>query len=90
MRACALCLSANETCVKRAVFVVTADCESGNKSTFEMMRTSIEEGTIDPNLSTLTVLPDCLHVGKSVKASFCNWWPKLNDQQGNIGLLQTL
>ena len=90
MRACASCLSANETCVKRAMFAVTADCESGNKSAFEMIRTSIEEGTIDPNLSTLTVLPDCLPVGKSVKASFCNWWLKLNDQRGNIGLLRTL
>ena len=48
MRACASCLSANETCVKRAMFAVTADCESGNKSAFEMTRTSIEEGTIDP------------------------------------------
>lgn len=32
LRACASCLSQNEACVKRAMFVVTADCETGNKS----------------------------------------------------------
>ncbi len=90
LRACESCLSQNEACVKRAMFVITADCETGNKSAFEIIRTSIEEGTIDPNVSTLTVIPDCLHVGKSVKASFCNWWLKLCDERGNIGLLRTL
>lgn len=51
-----------------------------------MIKKIIEEGTIDPDVSILTVLPDCPHVGKSVKASFCNWWLKLNNECGNIGL----
>lgn len=89
LRACTSCVDENEICVKRAVFVVTADCETGNKGAFEMIRKSIEDETIDPDISILTVLPDCPHVGKSVKASFSNWL-KLNNERSNIGLLRTL
>lgn len=40
--------------------------------------------------SVLTILPDCPHVGKSLKASFSNWWLKLCHERGNLGLLRTL
>ena len=90
LRACSTCLSQNEECIKRAIFVATADCETGNKGAFEMIRTSVEEGKVDPDISLLTVLPDCVHVGKSLKSSFSNWWLKLNNERSNISLLRTL
>lgn len=90
LRACATCLEQNEKCVKRAIFAATADCETGNKGAFEMIRKSIEEGNMDPEISLFTVLPDSVHVGKSLKASFSNWWLKLNNERSNIGLLRTL
>ena len=49
LRACTCCLDQKEKCVKRAIFVVTADCETGNKGAFEMTRKSIE-GNIDPEI----------------------------------------
>ena len=55
-----------------------------------MIRKSIEEGNMDPEISLFTVLPDSVHVGKSLKASFSNWWLKLNNERSNIGLLRTL
>ena len=61
--------------------------ETGNKGTFEMIRKSIDDATIDPYLSLLSILPDCPHTGKSLKASLCNRWLKLNDERCNIGLL---
>ena len=90
LRACATCLEQNEKCVKRAIFAATADCETGNKGAFEMITKSIEEGNMDPEISLFTVLPDSVHVGKSLKASFSNWWLKLNNERSNIGLLRTL
>ena len=55
-----------------------------------MIRKSVEEGKVDPDISLLTVLPDCVHVGKSLKSSFSNWWLKLNNECSNISLLRTL
>lgn len=90
IRACSWCLENGEQCVRRVIFVLVADCETGNKGAFMLLRKSIEEGTIDAHLSLLTILPDCPHVGKSLKASFSNWWLKLCNERGNLGLLRTL
>ena len=90
LRACRTCLDQNEECIRRAIFVATADCETGNKGAFEMIKKSVEDGNVDPDISLLTVLPDCVHVGKSLKSSFSNWWLKLNNERSNISLLRTL
>ena len=90
IRACSWCLENGAQCVRRVIFVIVADCETGNKRAFILIRKSIEEGTIDAYLSLLTILPDCPHVGKSLKASFSNWWLKLCNERGNLGLLRTL
>lgn len=90
IRACSWCLENGAQCVRRVIFVIVADCETGNKGAFILIRKSIEEGTIDAYLSLLTILPDCPHVGKSLKASFSNWWLKLCNERGNLGLLRTL
>lgn len=90
IRACSWCLENGAQCVRRVIFVIVADCETGNKGAFILIRKSIEEGTIDAYLSLLTILPDCPHVGKSLKASFSNWWLKLCNERGNLGLFRTL
>ena len=33
----------------------------------------MKNSTMDPDLALLTVLPDVLHGGKSLKSSFSNW-----------------
>ena len=38
----------------------------------------------------LLVLPDCPHVGKSMKAAFSNWWLKYNGERINLALIRTL
>ena len=38
----------------------------------------------------LLVLPDCPHVGKSMKAAFSNWWLKYNGERTNLALIRTL
>ncbi|CAB3998543.1 Hypothetical predicted protein [Paramuricea clavata] len=37
-----------------------------------------------------TCIPDAIHVGKSLKCSFCNWYILLNGQRSNLAILRTL
>lgn len=90
LRFCTSCSNNKVKCVRRVVLILCGDCESGNKSAFDIIRERIEKESIDPYLSLLTVLPDCPHVGKSLKASFANWFLFGNGERMNIGLLRTL
>ena len=54
------------------------------------LRKEIEEVTIDPHLSLLSVLPDCSHVLKTCKESFSNWYLELKNKRGCLALLYTL
>ena len=88
--ACLTFLSQNKECIRRDISVATADCEIGDKGAFEMIRKSVEEGNVDPDISLLTVLLDCIYVGKSLKSSFSNWLLKRNNKRSIISLLHTL
>ena len=90
LRACDLCLEQNRMCVRRVVMVLCSDCETGNKNAFEILNEKLENGTIDPALEFLCILPDCPHVGKSMKAAFANWWLKCKGERINLGFLRTL
>ena len=69
-------LCACKKCVKAAVLILTVDCEEGN--------------TRDPSLSLVIPIPDSVHVGKSLKAGFANWYLKLQNERGNLAILKTL
>ena len=90
LRACESCLERNIVCTRRVVMVLCSDCETGNKNAFEILNEKLEKVTIDPELEFLCILPDCPHVGKSMKAAFSNWWLKCKDERINLGLLRTL
>ena len=53
------------------------------------LRKEIEEVTIDPHLSLLSVLPDRSHVLKTCKASFF-WYHELKTERGCLPLFYTL
>ena len=76
LRFCNYCQGRNTVCFRQVMLVACSDCESGDKFTFEMLQEKLELGSIDPELSVLSVVPDCLHVGKSIKTAFANWWLK--------------
>ena len=63
----------NSNCFRRIVMVVCSDCETGNKVAFETIKVKLEEANEDPALAFLSILPDCPHVGTSIKAAFSNW-----------------
>ena len=90
LRHCDVCTLESKKCEKRAIFIMTSDCEEGNRQMFLKMNEQISDGEIDPNLSLLSPLPDCPHLGKSMKASFSNWYLKLDDERSNLSFLYTL
>ena len=90
LRACDYCLEQNIVCTRRIVMVLSSDCETGNKNAFEILNKKLQNGTIDPELELLCILPDCPHVGKSMKAAFSNRWLKCKDERINLDVLRTL
>ena len=90
LRRCDHYLDKGLICRRMVVLVLSADCELGNKTAFEIIKSKIENGEIDPYLSLLSILPDCAHVGKSLKASLSNWWLKGGDERCNLSQLRTL
>ena len=49
----------------------------------------LEKVTRDPSLSLVIPLPDSFHVGKSLKASFTNWYLKIENERGDLANLKT-
>ena len=80
----------NILCVKCIVLVITRDCESGNKSARDMIRSKIQDGSMDPDLHYLTVLSDAPHLGKALKASLKNWWLRREKQRANLDQITIL
>ncbi|VDI02841.1 Hypothetical predicted protein [Mytilus galloprovincialis] len=54
------------------------------------MNQKIQEGISHPMITALSMLPDCIHVGKSIKCSFSNWYLLLNGERSNLSIMQTL
>ena len=79
-----------EHCLRCAVLVLTTDCEEGNKKAMELILKMQEEQSIDPVLQYLVFFPDSVHVGKSLKCSFCNWFIILRGERGCLAVVQTL
>ena len=68
-------LRENQIRVKRAILIVTTDCEEGNKKNayqFSKKKKKNEEKNIDPYLALTGPLSDAPHLTKSLKASFSN------------------
>ena len=70
--------------------MLTTDCEEGNKKAMELILKMQEERRIEPALQYLVFFPDSVHVGKSLKCSFCNWFIILRGERGCLAIVQTL
>ena len=73
VRICKRCIAQGWQCIRRAVLVITTDCEEENKQMFLSLKNKIETERTDPELSLTVPLPNAPHLGKSFKASFSNW-----------------
>ena len=77
-------------CRKVAVLAVVTDCEECNKQALLEIEKMSENNTMPPELLLLTPLPDVVHIGKSLKCSWSNWFIDLNEQMSNLVLIRTL
>ena len=64
-------------------------CE-GNKAAFQIIKESIEDASIGPELSLLSIIPDVPHVGKSLKAGFSKWYLKVGNERSNLAVIRSL
>ena len=90
VRPCESCIRDGIQCIKIVVLVLTSDCEEGNKKAMESIINDLQMNDADPCFSSITCLPDCVHVGKSIKYSFANWFILLNKERANLAILNTL
>ena len=65
-------------CRKVAVLAVVTDCEERNKQALLEIEKMSENNTMPPDLLLLTPLPDVVHIGKSLKCNWSNWFKDLN------------
>ena len=89
VRICKRCIAQSRQCIRRAVLVITNDCE-GNKQMFLSLKSKIKMERTNTELSLTVPLPDAPHLGKSFKASFSNWVLKLFSERGCLAFLHTL
>jgi len=74
VRACKRCVENNSKCIKFVVLSWSTDCESGNRKMADL----IAEKPIT-FLEFLVVFPDVVHLAKTYKCSWSNWYLILGD-----------
>lgn len=90
LRACNDCLQNGEICKKLVVLAVSTDCEACNKKALLQINDMVESQSIPPELELVVPLPDVVHLGKSIKCSWSNWFIDLDGEFSNLVLLRTL
>lgn len=90
LRACNTCLDEGFKCNKFLVMVVVTDCEECNKKALLTLNSNAEDETLPAELSLIVALPDVVHLGKSLKCSWANWYIELEGAKSNLVLIRTL
>lgn len=90
LRACDFCLDKKVLCRKLATLAVITDCEECNKKALLELDTMADSASLPPELALVVPLPDVVHVGKSLKCSWSNWFLDLDGELSNLVLLRTL
>ena len=85
LRACNACVRGKQKCSKVAVCVLVMDCESKNKNAMQILKAESPYA-----LNMLSPLPDVVHLGKSIKCSWANWFIIVGDERTNLVFLRTL
>lgn len=64
------CVKEKRNCTRRSIVALTMDREEEIKQAMLAINKALENKTIDKDLYLLVPLPDCPHVGNSLKASY--------------------
>ena len=74
LRKCDFCIRDNIPCSKLAVMVLSSDCETKNKVALETFQKKYTTNTLPADLKLVSAIPDAMHLGKSFKCSWSNWF----------------
>lgn len=86
LSACQRCLEKGVQCIKLIVLTWSVDCESGNRKMADLVN-----GEHTQFLDLLLVVPDAVHLGKTYKCSWSNWFLLLGEgDRSTLGTLRTL
>ena len=89
LRACDACLDRNVMCQKLVVMAVATDCEECNKKALVCLSDMADNKELPSELELVVSLPDVVHVGKSCKCSWSNWFINLDGELSNLVLLRS-
>ena len=79
------------TCNKVVVMaIIVTDCEECNKPELLELDSLAEISVLPPELLLAVTFPDVVHLGKSVKCSWSNWFIELDGEMRNLVSLRTL
>ena len=77
-------------CNRFLALCVITDCEECNKKALLELYSMADDDTLPPELSLLVALPDVVHLGKSLKCSWANWFIDLGGDKSSLVLIRTL
>ena len=77
-------------CNRFLALCVITGCEEFNKKALFELHSMAEDDTLPPELSLLVALPDVVHLGKSLKCSWANWFIDLGSDKSSLVLISTL
>ena len=70
--------------------VVVTDSEDFHKKALLTFNSNAADETLPAELSLIVALPDVVHLGKSLKCSWANWYIELEGAKSNLVLIRTL
>ena len=83
------CMEKGVQCIKSAVICISEDSESRNAGAQKQL-IHVKEEQSDPFLSTVSPVPDAVHVAKRKGHSFSNWFLLANSYRINLVQLREL
>ena len=88
---CFQCLEKGIKCKKAVVLVLALDCFSGNRYLIEKYQKDLDTGSKDPEIFLTEAVGEIIHVLKTIKSSFSNWYLlEVSGQIINLSMLRTL
>ena len=90
LRACDSCSDRNVTCQKLVIMAVATDCKECNKKALVHLSDMADGKELPPELELVVPLPDVVHIGKTFKCSWSNWFINLDGEFSNLVLLRSL
>ena len=88
---CFQCLEKGILCKKAVVLVLALDCFTGNRYLIEKFQKDLDNKSKDPEIFLTEALGEIIHVLKTIKSSFSNWYLlELSGNIINLSMLRTL